>query len=117
MNNIDNEHQIHYYDFFKKIVNIKKMIDDGYFFCFNTDFFEKMNNIMYIKPANYAPYIDSVPSNIVNSYGAVFIDDTIDDYYIKIFLGKDKPNSIHKGWSESVPIDKVDKLLKLKCFI
>lgn len=73
-------------------------------------FFEKLNKIMYIKPVIYT-YISAA------DYKDVYIDNSIEDDYIKIFLGKDCPDNITEGWSPSVPIGKVENLLKLKAFI
>lgn len=91
-------------------------------------FFEKLNKIMYIKPVTYtyiaaADYTYIADVNYTYDYGDAttykdaFIDNSIDDDCIKIFLGKDDPYSNHKGWSPSVPIGKVENLLKLKAFI
>lgn len=39
MNNIDDKADIYFYDSFLKLINIKKLIDNGAYLCFNIDFF------------------------------------------------------------------------------
>lgn len=113
MNDIDDKADIYFYDSFLKLINIKKLIDNGHYLCFNMNFFEKMDKIMYIDPINL---LTTVYVN-TTSFRDVYIDNSIEDDYIKIFLGKDRPNNITEGWSPSVPVGKVENLLKLKAFI
>tara|TARA_R110000868_G_scaffold67046_7_gene199295 strand:- start:7384 stop:7743 length:360 start_codon:yes stop_codon:yes gene_type:complete len=119
MNNIDDKADIYFYDSFFKLINIKKLIDNGAYLCFNIDFFEKLNKIMYIRPVciNANVYMDYISNNITTTYKEVFIDNSIEDDYIKVFLGKDYPYNIHEDWSPSAPIGKIENLLKLKAFI
>lgn len=39
MNNIDDKADIYFYDLFLELINIKKLIDNGIYLCFNINFF------------------------------------------------------------------------------
>lgn len=116
MNNIDDKADIYFYDSFLKLIHIKKIIDNDYYLCFNINFFEKMDKIMHINPVN-VPANNNIIHINTTFYRDVFIDNSIEDDYVKVFLGKDSPYNITEGWSPSVPIGKVENLLKLKAFI
>lgn len=100
--------------------NLRKIIDDGHHISINLFTYLEYVDITpkYKISMKLTEIQQSYPLFINDSGSLLFIDDTIKDHYMKIFLSTIKPTFINSlGWSQGIHIDKINNFLKLKCFI
>ena len=107
--------------------DIKKIINDGYHICVNLNMFLEISKYSNFKLLSAKDFM------ILNYYGffepslnMCFIDKAMKDNHIKVFLTYrnaidnsviGSPSNIYDGWSPILPIDKINRFLKLKAFI
>lgn len=98
---------------------LMKIIFDNKDICASTSTIVKNKSIgslsyQYSQMIAYERYINFFK----NSTSLLFINDSIKDDHIKIFLGNGHAYSINSDkWSMEIHINKIENFLKLKCFL